>query len=182
MQNYLTQLYADLEATILDRWRSCPPHYFEMGLPERWLDPPAGYAGPPFGFGHEEDEEIKNSYLATLEFEKTIAEVEKFVEEKPRITMFDHFGFVPEQFPPAEKLTDGQMESLTEPICRLWAAHNFTPVFPQKTPGRVIYPILLARMGEPAMALKRGNIGIEFCGYEPSECPFGLEWCDCKDF
>lgn len=41
---------------------------------------------------------------------------------------------------------------------------------------------LLARMGEPAMLANRGHIGIEFCDYDPEECPFGAEFCNCKDF
>lgn len=182
MQTYLFQLHNDLENAILHRWNVCPPHYFEMGIPDRWLNPPVGYAGPPLGFGHEEDEVIKNSYLSILEFEKTIAEVESYVEEKPKINMFDHFGFEPEQFPPAEKLSDEHLDTLTTLLCRLWAAYNFTPVFPQKTPGRVMYPLLQDRMAEPAMLVTYGHIGVEFCHYEPSECPFGSEWCDCKDF
>lgn len=180
MTNYITQLLADLQTVTLNRWNKQPPHYFEMGMNDLWLDPPAGYKGPPFGFGHEENEEIKNTYLATLKFEATIGEVEQFVADKPRITMFDHFGFEPEQFPPAEKLTDEQLEQLKVTICRLWAAYNFTPVFPDETPGRIIYPLLLERMRKPAMVFKNGNMGIEFCDYEPEHCPFGLEWCSCK--
>lgn len=182
MSPYLHHLHADLSAAILARWRLSPPHYFEMGIPERWLEPPAGYDGPPFGFGQEEAEAEKDSYLATLSFEKTLAEVEDYVAARPKITMFDHFGFEPEHFPPAERLTDEQIEALTEGICRLWAAYNFTPVFPQQAPARVVYPLLLARMGEPALVAKRGHIGLEFCQYEPDQCPFGTDYCDCKSF
>ena len=182
MLHYLSQLHADLEQTILHRWRARPPHYYEMGIPERWLDPPPGYAGPPFGFGHEEDEAMKNTYLAQLQLENTLAEVEAYTEETPRCTMFDHFGFEPEQFPPADKLTDEQLAELTEAILRLWAAHNFGATLPEKVPARVTYPLLIARMDEPAMLAEHGHIGIEFCHYEPEECPFGAEWCGCKRF
>ena len=182
LTHYLSQLHTDLEHAILHRWRACPPHYYQMGVPERWLDPPEGYTGPPFGFGQEEDEAMRNTYLAQLQLEKTFAEVEQYVEGRHSGTMFGHFGFDPEQFPPAERLTDEQMQALAERLCRLWAAFNYTAVFPEKTPGRVLYPLLIRRMGEPAMLAERGHIGIEFCDYEPEECPFGAEWCDCKDF
>jgi len=96
--------------------------------------------------------------------------------------MFYHFGFEPVQFPPAERLSDEELDALTQALCRLWAAYNFTPVLPDAVPGRLVYPLLLKRMEEPTFVMTRGNIGIEFCHYEPLECPWGLEYCTCKDF
>lgn len=182
MTQYLIQLHNDLESAILDRWNDCPPHFFEMGLPERRLDPPAGYAGPPFGFGQEENEQAEDSYLAHLHLEDVFTEVETFVETRPRINMYDHFGFTPEQFPPAERLSDAELDALTEQILRLWAAFNLIPSLPEEAPARVVYPLLIARMAKPTMIAKHGIVGIEFCHYEPAGCPFGSEWCDCKDF
>ena len=201
MSPYLTQLLADLHAAILTRWQERPPHYFEMGFSaERWLDPPAGYTGPPMGFGLDDDGPAPGIFdldddddapppeserlLAGLELEKTIAEMEQWRDETPpaQQDMYYHFGFRPEQFPPAERLTDAELEALTQALCRLWAAYNFTPVFPDGTPGRVVYPLLLGRMLKPSFVMTRGHIGVEFCHYEPAECPFGAAWCRCTDF
>jgi len=221
MKNYLTQLHADIEAAILARWRKCPPHYYEMGMPDPWLAPPAGWDGPPFGFGHgegfvpytgeEEDDDStegdgwpdfvpppaasgtagdtpdvpetgEDDATGDDTFLAGIEEMETWMESKPRLTMFYHFGLEAEQFPPAEKLTDGELDALVFAIRRLWAAFNFTAVLPDKAPARVTYPLLLRRMDEGAMVMNYGHIGVEFCNYEPSECPFGLEWCDCKEF
>jgi len=205
MTHYTLQLLSDLQSAILDRWRVYPPHYFEMGIPDRWLDPPDGYDGPPCGFGHDNDDDgplglpwlddddpTENTavppesaqVMANLDFERSTSEMEQWRDEKPpeRQDMFYHFGFEPVQFPPAERLSDEELDALTQALCRLWAAYNFTPVLPDAVPGRLVYPLLLKRMEEPTFVMTRGNIGIEFCHYEPLECPWGLEYCTCKDF
>ena len=198
MSPYLTQLHTDLEAIIVARWRECPPHYWVMGVPDPYLVLPTGLDFPSFKnleslasskpdpddmapdlpawmFG-QDDESMSPATAASLE------EAERYVEEKPAVTMFDHFGLRAEEFPPAERLTDEQLEALVTAIRRLWAAHNLTAVVSDLAPARVVYPVLLERMNKPAMLLKFGNIGIEFCHYEPAECPWGLEYCTCKDF
>ncbi len=211
MQNYLTHLLADIEAAILRRWQHCPPHFYQMGVPESWLEPPTGWDGPPPGYARNDEvlddffselesedvlsnplppEETSSPILeaelkpdATLppdpEFLATTEEVENYLHGKPELFMFYHFGFEPEQFPPPAALTDEELEALTLALCRLWAAFNFTPVFPQSAPGRVVYPLLLERMGKAAFVFEHGHSGIEFCDYEPAECPFGA-YCDCK--
>jgi hypothetical protein len=213
MQNYLAHLLSDIEAAILRRWQQCPPHYYQMGLPDRYLEPPTGWDGPPFGYARNDD--ALNDFFAELEqedvlsdplppdetplptmeteapnpdndlppdpeFMATIEEVETYLHGKPELSMFYHFSFDAAQFPPPEKLTDDELNMLTLALCRLWAAYNFTPVFPQAAPGRVVYPLLLERMGKPAFVFDHGHVGVEFCHYEPEDCPFGA-WCDCGD-
>ncbi len=204
MHHYTTQLLHDLEAAILARWNERPPHYFEIGAPwaALWLTPPEGYTGPEVGYGHDNpnayaplpdfmlDDEDKETTaiaatddaVANIEFEKTIAEMEQWRDETPpeRQDMFYHFGLLPEQFPPADRLTDADLDAISELLCRLWAAYNFTAVVPDNAPGRVLYPLLLERMKKPTFVMTRGVIGVEFCSYEPEQCPFGLEWCSCK--
>lgn len=182
MQNYINQLLQDLQSETLNRWRIRPPHYYEMGLPDRWLTPPEGYNGPPIGFGRDENPEKQEGYMAQLEFEKTQAEVERYITGVAPTNMFGYFGFESEQFPPAEKLEDGQIQQLCDALCRLWGAYNYTPVFPDKTPARVLYPILLEAMHEARTQVNHGHIGVEFCDYEPKDCPFGDAYCDCKHY
>lgn len=182
MQKYITQLIEDLQAATLNQWRIRPPHFYEMGMPERWLEPPEGYSGPPFGFGHEEDSERFKGYLGQLEIEKTQAEIENYIAGEAPANMYGYFGFAPEQFPPVEQFQEEQLKPLCDAICRLWAAYNYTAVFPQKTPARILYPILINAMHEPRTKVDRGHIGVEFCEYEPEKCPFGEEACSCKDF
>ncbi len=173
MSPYLSHLLSDLEAIITDRWRACPPHFWQAGIPDPYLAPPAGADLP--GFSNLEG-------LGPRDPEASLAEAERFVEHEPLITMFDHFGLRPEEFPPAEQLTDEQLDELVFAIRRLWAAFNFTAVVPSVAPARIVYPLLLQRMTRPAMVMNFGHVGIEFCQYEPAECPFGTEWCECKQY
>ncbi len=201
MRLYIQQLTADLEAAILSRWQEHPPHYFEMGLTnEPGLTPPVGYTGPPAGFGYDDPTPLPDWMLGISDVggkeedeaeddfdpntEKALAEMEQWRDEDApeHQDMFYHFGFKPEQFPPAEQLTDADLDTLSALLCRLWAAYNFTAVIPDEVPGRLVYPLLLERMSKPTYVMTRGNIGVEFCGYEPEHCPFGTEWCSCKDY
>lgn len=183
MSPYLTHLHSDIESAIVARWRACPPHFWVMGISDPFLILPKGLEDmarpdpdsmapplPAWMLGEEEHE-----------VEASLEEVERFVNERPRVTMFDHFDLLPEAFPPAERLTDAQLEALVLAIRRLWAAFNFMPTLPEHAPARVVYPLLVQRMGKPAMLMKFGICGIEFCHYEPEECPFGAAWCRCAD-
>lgn len=170
METYLTQLRSDLHAATLARWNRNPPHFYQAGLRDAMHQPPEGYSEKPAQTampGH---------------FETSIGEMEDWLHGKPAITMFDHFGFTPDQFPPAEQLTEEQAQPLVDALVRLWVAYNFLPTVPKKTPARVFYPAMLARMAEPAMLMEHGVNGIEFCYFNPEACPFGVEYCDCKDY
>jgi len=181
MQNYINQIIQDIEQTILRRWTENPPHLFRAGIPERYLIEPEGlekFKEKDNSFDESKISVESKEMMGELEFEKTIAEAERYVEGDGPQNMFYHFGFMPQQFPSADKLTDEQLGKLTHVILRLWATFNYTAVFPEKTPARIIYPMLIERMHEPTLLFENGNIGIEFCAYDPDTCPFG-EYCDC---
>ncbi len=182
MKKYLSQLIKDLQSATLKKWRTQPPHYFEMGIMDKWLTPPDGYDGPPFGFGKGEGSEKRKGYLAQLKFEKTQAEIENYIAGEAPANMYNYFGFEPEQFPPVFKIKEEGLQQLCDNICRLWAAYNYTPVFPERTPANVLYPILIQAMHESKSKVTYGHIGVEFCDYNPESCPFGETVCSCKDY
>jgi hypothetical protein len=213
MQKYLIQLLADIEDAILARWQTCPPHFYQMGIPDHWLEPPQGWSGPPAGYALKDEstdepsdpwkdenalanpfppeerpvsaEELKTAFTTEEtspgdeELTPALEEVEKFVNEEPVLNMYYHFGLDPKQFPLSEQLSDEELGSLATSLCRLWAAFNFRPVFPDDTPGHILYPLLLNRMKEPAFVFSYGQMGVEFCNYVPEACPFG-SFCSCK--
>lgn len=181
MQKYLSQLIADIQAATLNRWRIRPPHFYEMGMPDQWLNPPEGYNGPPLGYGHDDNNIYHEGYMAQLEHEKVNAEIEHFLANDATSSMFDYFELEHNQFPPVDRLQDEQLQQLCDSICRLWSAYNYTPVIPEKVPARILYPILVDAMLESRTQVNRGNIGIEFCNYYPETCPFGKNNCSCAD-
>jgi len=185
MQTYINQLIQDIEQTILQRWAETPPHFFRAGIPERFLVKPEGLDEFKAKMKKKEFDESAISpeskeMMEKLEFEKTIAEVEKYVESDGSYNMYNHFGLGQELFPSADKLTDKQLDKLTDAVLRLWATFNYTAVFPKDTPARIVYPLLCERMKRPTMLFNNGNMGIEFCEYDPDTCPFG-EYCSYKD-
>jgi hypothetical protein len=183
MKKYIKQLVADLEAVTLARWRDCPPHHFEMGGPGPGLVPPVGYDGPKKGFGFEDKESSDDDpFLSQMDFDKEMEEIEAFVSGEGEHPMFDEFGFEKEQFPPVEKLKDDELDMLFQAMLRLWEAYNFSPYYPDDVPIRIIYPLMVEKMSEPVVFLDRGHFTIEFCHYDPKECPFGLDFCTCKEF
>lgn len=115
METYLTQLHSDLHAATLARWRRCPPHFYQAGLRDAMHQPPEGYVEQPA------PEDMPG------DFEASMGEMEDWLHGKPAITMFDHFGFTPDQFPPAERLTEAQARALVDALVRLWVAFNFLP-------------------------------------------------------
>lgn len=175
MQKYLHQLLQEIEALILGRWEECVPHYFEAGMPSPYLTPPEGWKK-----GNKNKQRERPQMPDDLD--KSFREMEKWLEGGADNSMFYHFQLEPEQFPPPEMLSDQQLEELVFALHRLWNAFNFTAAVPDHAPARVVYPILLKRMLKPAMVMNFGHIGVEFCDYYPQNCPFGLDYCSCKDF
>lgn len=171
MENYIQQFLEDLEGIILLRWRKCLPHYVEGGIPNQYLKPPEGWQESDANHLLDPDSEL-HSQLSFLEIENRL-------KSKSEFSMFYQLGLEPEQFPPLNKLTEEQVEKLTFTIHRLWNAFNFTAVIPNNTPARIVYPILLERMHDEIMIANFGHVNLEFCHYEPKECPFGLDYCDC---
>lgn len=167
MQRYLQQLHSDIEAAIRHRWRQCPPHYYQNGIPDPYLVPPQGL-------------EKETSKEDDAPIEEILEEQETWLHTRPDAAMVEKLGFDLEQFPPSESLTVEQIQELCMAIRRLWAAFNFSASVPPNVPARILYPLLLEEMAKPRMVVQHGVIGIEFCDYEPENCPFGSTCCDCK--
>jgi hypothetical protein len=158
MQTYITQLLADLKAAE-SRERPTKPDYKIL-----YPDHPA--ADP--------------QYEGELDH---IIEWEMGIVYKPA----ELFGIEAEAFPPAEKLTETEIESLIDGILSLWAAYNITVDFPENGDPTVLYNWLLNKWttggedgGFPLMD-EYGHYGMETCHYDPTDCIWG-EACTCTDF
>lgn len=96
--------------------------------------------------------------------------------------MSELFEIESSAFPPAEQLTAEQAEALCEAILDLWAAFNIHADFPENIPPKLLYKALRNKWeGEPIGYVPEGTMHLEFCHYEPEECPWGMELCACKD-
>jgi hypothetical protein len=105
------------------------------------------------------------------------------LEESAEKTMSRWFGIETETFPPSEKLTGEQLELMAAEFEKLWAAFSFFPDFPEGLPAKRRYELMREYLDHPCQHWPGGwQHHFEFCDYEPENCPFGSEFCRCKDF
>lgn len=105
------------------------------------------------------------------------------LEESPDRPMSFWFGLSKEQFPPSEKLTAVQLELMANEFEHLWAAFSFEPDFPEGLPAKRRYELMRDYLDQECSHWPGGWVEhFEFCSYEPENCPFGIEFCKCKDF
>jgi hypothetical protein len=111
-----------------------------------------------------------------------LEEIDHIIDEEPDIPMYKILGIDPVVFPPVEKLTNDQAALLAKEILELWQYFNFEAVYPENFPLHMLYSLLIRKFQEPIMYFPMGTTGIEFCNYDPNECPFGMAYCTCKDY
>ncbi len=121
------------------------------------------------------------SEMTENEFMEELYEIDRIIDEEEDKPMYNIFGIDPQIFPPHEKLTDEQATLLSSKIIDLWAEFNIDAVYPVNFPLAKLYPLLVEKFKEPFLYFPMGMTDIEFCNCEPDKCPFGEEYCDCKE-
>ena len=102
------------------------------------------------------------------------------MEDQPMSVLF---GLTIEQFPSSDKLTLEQLTLMADEFEELWAAYNFFPDFPDGLPDRRRYELMREYIDHECSHWPGGwNHHFEFCDYDPHNCPFGEDFCKCKDF
>ena len=114
------------------------------------------------------------------DFMDYLKEVDQFITETPIHNMYYHFGIEKIVFPPAEKLTDLQIESLISALKDIWSVHRFECSYPEEVPVRIIYPLFLETMDEPIFIHTYGVSHFDFCNSYPPDCPY-KEHCTCQE-
>lgn len=180
MEKYIQSLIKEIEEITIKRWRECPPHFW-------CVESYGSDAFTPKALSPQEVQQLKEKgwerdFGST--YREKFAEIETYTSgEKDYLkqSMYGIFGIERISFPPVEKLNANQVERLTQCILQLWFAYNYTAAYPECVPPKVLYPLLLKKMHEREFLFIHGATGIEFCHYDPNECPFGLDYCDCKE-
>lgn len=95
--------------------------------------------------------------------------------------MHEWTGIAKDRFPPSEKLTDQQLVAMVDEILKLWEAYNFYADLPANLPARIAYKVLVDSFDKPVSWISEGRTHIEFCDYEPDNCPFPDVFCMCKN-
>lgn len=101
----------------------------------------------------------------------------------PRMPMTELFGIDPIVFPDADRLTKEQLSELIEGIFDLWEFYNFDACISDEVPYHLVYTAFVKKWREGYVSyVSEGVTHLEFCDYEPNNCPWGLEFCNCKEF
>ncbi len=120
------------------------------------------------------------SYALSLEDE--LEEVERWLSGEEPEHPFSYFcGLEKIQFPPLDRLTKKQVKDLVRAIEDMMFSWNLDADFPKKFPPERKYPLLVDLFDRPVDIVDSGFITLEFCEYEPEKCPFGADFCHCKD-
>jgi hypothetical protein len=112
-------------------------------------------------------------------FASHIREVENYLygEQKP---LCDIVGISTFQLPPPEQLNPSQKSRLYSEMESLLEAYNFYPDFPENLPAAIKYEVLRKNWENECVHMLAGNCHLEFCNYEPSECPYPEKYCSCN--
>lgn len=118
--------------------------------------------------------------LAEPEEFKTFVNSEKYIHGVPK-PISEITGIGKQLLPPLKELNDAQAAILIDEIQRLLKAYRFFPVFPEKLPDHIKYRLLFNIWNEKMVYLGTGQSYIEFCTYQPEQCPFPDNYCQCQD-
>jgi hypothetical protein len=111
---------------------------------------------------------------------KMFAYAERFLHGKAkRISVITDIDSA--TFPSPNKLTDSHIFFLCDEMIRLLNAYCFYADFPKGLPAEIRYKLLRSKWDEKVVYTGEGMTCFEFCDYEPSRCPYPVDFCHCKD-
>lgn len=128
---------------------------------------------------HRSEQEEPQKYKPQS-VEEHFEEIERWLESDPEHTFSYYCGLEPEQFPPAERLTDEQLDAVYRAYGQLLFSWNLGADILDAVPLRKAYPLLISTLKKKVEIMEEGQITIEFCTCDPPSCPFE-EHCTCKD-
>jgi hypothetical protein len=108
-------------------------------------------------------------------------------DEDGKATLEKYLGIEHIAFPPADRLSESQINALNEAFMSLLDVHhyivNITMI--KNLPPHILYQYFVKQWTEKVFYTTSGLLGLEFCDNNPEEC--GLYewckgfWCECDD-
>lgn len=133
---------------------------------------------PPSELYHDLDPDTDEIDIEDLNI---IEQNEQFVNgEEKKIE--DIVGIPKNMLPPVEELSDEEVDLLVPAMVSLWSVFHFAPVYTDVIPPRLKYTLLREKWDYETTHVTCGTIHIEFCDYQTEHCPFGSNFCSCKEF
>jgi hypothetical protein len=114
--------------------------------------------------------------------EDYIMEIEKHFHEESLQTISDIIGLEEVQFPPAVRLTTSQLKAISKSLIKLLKTWCIEVDLPIGLAPDVKYRLLLSVLNRKAPVISMGTLHIELCDYNSKNCPFGEQFCSCKEW
>jgi len=122
-----------------------------------------------------------NRKLIEEDFEAHIAELERYMNGEGKQRIRKIIGKKKEAFPPVERLTDQQLNAVSEALLECLYSWNITIDLPKNIPAALQYKVLVDALKYKVVIVSSGFIHLELCHYDSECCPFGKEFCRCLD-
>jgi hypothetical protein len=90
-------------------------------------------------------------------------------------------GLNREQFPPADYWTEEEAAQLVIALNDLLGHYHLAADYPPNLPPLMAYSTLVGALELYAPIMPFGEWHLEFCNYNPEECPFGEAYCGCNN-
>lgn len=103
------------------------------------------------------------------------------LENNPFYKLSELFGLETIQFPPADRLTPGQLTRLCDALYGLFEEYHLLFDFPSKAPDELLYNVMVAELNKEHIILSDGDTIINCFGEEPEECAM-KEYCNCLHY
>jgi len=116
------------------------------------------------------------------DFMDQIKLIENLIANEPQRTLGEHVGLQIDSFPLSSDLSNSQMNLLINALEELYEICGVLLDLPNKLPLIDCYEFYLEALHTKLDLIPGGFLHIEFCEYEPNNCPFGTEHCQCLEF
>ena len=113
-------------------------------------------------------------------FEDHIRDVERFISGDAEHTLTYHCGLKYEAFPPADRLNDDQMTTISKALDDLLESWNAHADIPEEVPAKMRYQLMVGLLNTPFTFMSYGYTGFDFCTGDPEGCELG-KYCRCLD-
>jgi hypothetical protein len=127
---------------------------------------------------------IKEDEIMPFEFDDFMEDSIEEDEKPPKRTgnIREIMGLKPEQFPPADYWTEDEAHILVKELNALLGHYNLAADYPTNLPPHLAYKTLVGALEKYAPIMPFGEWHLEFCNYDPAECPFGAPYCTCGNW
>ena len=106
--------------------------------------------------------------------------VESFLDPKSKTQSFSrHCGISSSDFPPAEQLSEEEMDKVVKALHKMMLTWNISVDLPDDLPIDFAYKLTVGVLDKRLAILNQGIVGVDFCTGVPEGCEL-KEYCPCS--